>query len=234
MRHFRNDQGIALVTALMMTLISMVIVMAVLYLVTAGTRVSASHKRYMTALEATYGGAEFVSKDLIPQLFAKGASPFVVTLQGAYAGISLQFPNADVAAKEACLRDKLNKGTSNWGNCSAASKSLDPGVEPDVKFTLAGLAMQPGFAVFAKIVDSIPGNTDTSGAGAKDPSGDGGTMINGGVVWGSMTSKGDSGGSSAAGVFTPMSIPFIYRIEMIGQKETRPVERPNISVIYAY
>jgi len=46
MNRLNNNKGVALVTALMLTLISLTIVMALMYMITQGTTVSASYKRY--------------------------------------------------------------------------------------------------------------------------------------------------------------------------------------------
>jgi len=45
MNRLNNNKGVALVTALMLTLISLTIVMALMYMITQGTTVSASNKK---------------------------------------------------------------------------------------------------------------------------------------------------------------------------------------------
>ena len=37
---------------------------ALLYMMTTGTKISGAQKRYLTALDASYGGAEIVAKDI--------------------------------------------------------------------------------------------------------------------------------------------------------------------------
>jgi hypothetical protein len=51
-----DQKGAALVTALMLTLLALVISTTLLYVVMAGSRLSGSHKRYRTALAAAKGG----------------------------------------------------------------------------------------------------------------------------------------------------------------------------------
>src|SRR6185369_11411972 len=63
----KNNKGIALVTSLMFTMISLVICMALLHMIISGAQTSGAYKRYRTALDASYGGSEIVARDLIGQ-----------------------------------------------------------------------------------------------------------------------------------------------------------------------
>ena len=54
MKSLQNERGIALITSLLLTLISLAIVLAVLYLITQGIQVSGSSKRYTNAREASF------------------------------------------------------------------------------------------------------------------------------------------------------------------------------------
>ncbi|MCL2791061.1 MAG: hypothetical protein FWD79_10515 [Desulfobulbus sp.] len=60
-----NEDGIALVTALMLGLFGMLLVAALLLMVRTGTWMSGSQKRYQTALAAAYGGNDFFVKEVI-------------------------------------------------------------------------------------------------------------------------------------------------------------------------
>jgi hypothetical protein len=184
----------------MLTLISLAIVMALLYMITWQTRLSAAHKRYRTAIEASQGGAEIFAKQVIPQVFANLTT----------AGLSLGMPV--VAGSSPCLVAKINTPTAQWGTkCGADAYPYDATVKPDLKFTLQGA--QTTFNVFAKIVDTIPGNSDLSGYELLD-SGAGVAGISSGVA--------------------PKHLPAMYRIEVQGQKEINPLEKAQLSVLYAY
>lgn len=206
MRFLRNEKGIALVTSLLLTLISLAIVMAVIYLVTQGVQVSASHKRYKNYLEASYGGVETFTKIIIPAAFQStaGAPDLTALLIGSLSGSAFSNYN--------CFQDKLNKERTDWGSCSANALTLDPSNTPDITFTLQGPPLQPNYTVFAKIVDTNPGNSDTSGEDLEAGSG---------VAY------------TGSGV-SPMHIPATYRIEVQGQKQTNTRERARLTVLYAY
>ena len=115
MNKLRNERGIALVTSLMLTLISLVIVMTLMYFVTLGTQVSASAKRYKNTREAAYGGVSLTVNEFIPRLnnaifgnYSSGSGSGVQALLTDYATdskISLNLPNL------ACLKQKLESPT---------------------------------------------------------------------------------------------------------------------------
>lgn len=212
MKILRNERGIALVTSLMLSFLALVIILALLYIVSQGTKLSASSKRYKSALEASYGGAEVFTKDIIP-LLMKGTTDGT-SLSSVLAG------NAPVFGNTTCLNGvngaggKLNSIPSKWGAyCTGNMKSVAPNVSPDTTFTLRGQPGQPDFKVYAKIVDTQPGNSDVSGTESLDSGA--------GVAYG------------AAGV-SPKHMPATYRIEVRGERATNPLEKANLSVLYAY
>src|SRR5690349_18078732 len=118
----RNQEGAALVTALMLTMLSLVIAMALLSTVISGIGVSASQKRYRSALSAAQGGVELLGRELIPRLFEAGATK--EKIKGDFSLINLQLPQYD------CLRQKLNSPSANWSACSDLQASSDPGRAP--------------------------------------------------------------------------------------------------------
>ena len=69
MRFLQNEKGVALVTSIMFTALSLVICMSLLYIITSGIQATGTLKRYRTALEATYGGTELMLKDIINASF---------------------------------------------------------------------------------------------------------------------------------------------------------------------
>lgn len=204
MRRFSSDKkGIALVTALMMTLISLLIIMSVMMLITASISRTGAQKRYRTATEAAYGGTEIVMKDMLPFLLKNfEATNLGDALTGQYGGISL------VVSSNDCLKDKMTKETSLWG--SACSQTVSAKVAPDFSFTLSAATGQP-FTVYTKIIDTIGGNTDTSGL-----------QLEG------------AGVAESLAVLTPMHLPYVYRVEVQGERSQNPTEQANLSVLYAY
>ncbi|GFE58275.1 type IV pilus minor pilin PilX [Geobacter sp. AOG1] len=140
-------------TALMFTLISLGIIMALLQMVLMGTKMSASQKTYRNSLEASYGGVELVAKEIIPQLFGNysNGSRALNSTFGSSSQISLSL--------SASLKDKLAKDTNNWP--STANKIPDAKISPDMTFKLAGT--NGNFMVYNKVVDTVTGNSDVSG-----------------------------------------------------------------------
>jgi hypothetical protein len=201
MNLINNQRGIALVTALMFTLISLAIIMGLLYFLTQGIQSSASHKRYKTALEASYGGAEIILKEVIPQIFQGETATNINTL---FSGISMQ------ADSSACLQLKLTTPTSQWP--SSCSQALNPKSSPDLSFSLqAQGATSTPFTVYSKIVDTVTGNTDTSGL-----------QLEG------------AGVAEAGSTITPQHFPYFYRVEVQAEKSTRATEHANLDIQYAY
>jgi hypothetical protein len=204
MKYLRNEKGIALITSLLLTLISLAIIMAVMYFITQGIQVSASHKRYRSYLEASYGGVETMTKIVIPAAFQDTANPPANLLLG-----------SAFSSYGGCFQTKLNNPRSSWAGmgCGASALTLDPSSTPDVTFTLQGPPLQPNFTVFAKIVDTTIGNSDTSGQ--------------------ELLESGAGVAYTGQGV-SPMHTPATYRIEVQGQRQTNTRERARLTVLYAY
>jgi hypothetical protein len=203
-----NEKGVALVTALMLTLISLGIIMALLYFVTQGVELSAASKKYRTALEASHGGVDVMAAEVVPKLFSAGMTEAI--LETDLGGITLTTDNY------ACLQQKAHGGPETWTSCVTTSL-LDPKINPDVVFLLQGVPSQGDFKVYGKIVDTISGNT--SGGGSESGLASGAAVV---------------GSNLGANTVTPMHIPFIFRIELQGERKDNPDERAQLSVLYAY
>jgi hypothetical protein len=215
MNIINNEKGIALVTALMLTLISLAVVTTLMYFVTAGIKVSAANKRYKNVVESAYGGVSLAVNEFIPSLNNAIFGEYntdVATLLAKYGtgSIDLALPSG------ACLRQKLDNASADWGTCS---KSLDPKDNPDMTFVLksnlTGHTSDAGFRVYTKIVDTpVKGNTDK----ADNPN----------------LSKGENITESAEIEGTGVTIPTTYRVEVRAERETNAKEKANISVLYAF
>ncbi|MHB8120885.1 MAG: hypothetical protein ACYDG4_01920 [Desulfuromonadaceae bacterium] len=199
-----NKNGIALVTALVMTLISLTIVMAVMYMITQNITRTGGIKRYRTALEASYGGSDMIIKEIVPELLKNFANvDFISDLEAEFTGIGLS-----VDTTNACLQDKLTKRTTDWD--VACSQTFDLKANRDFSFQLQATGSQP-YSVYTKIIDTVGGNTDTSGL-----------QLEGAGVAESTT------------VLTPQHHPYVYRVEIQGERSQNAVERANLTVLYAY
>ena len=204
MKYLYNNKGIALVTSLMLTLISLTIVMALLYMVTQSTKISGASKRYKTALEASYGGSELYTKDILPYLMQNyGSSTLAASAASTFSAVSLQ-----IVATQDCLQSKMTMPSSKWPTgCSNSSSAKQ---SPDMRFNLLSATATP-YTIYSKIVETMLGNTDISGL----------QLEGAGVAEGS------------AGI-TPQHFPYLYRLELQGEQSTASTAQANIEVLYAY
>lgn len=202
-----NEDGIALVTALMFTLICLVMVAGLMQMLLLETKLSGSQKAYKNSLEASYGGVQLVTREFIPKLFTNYSSG-IGPLLTAYAGNGVG--KIGLVVDDAALRTKLVTPTAAWG---ALSKSLDPKESPDLQFVLRGSDSATNYKVYAKIVDTVPGNSDTTGVDFLD-SGVGVAGLGSGI--------------------SPKHNPALYTLEIRGERATNAKEKALLSVLYAY
>lgn len=210
MKLISDDKGIALVTALMLTLITLVISMVTLYLVLQNVKGVGSYRQYKNSLDAAVGGVDIVAAEAIPnihELVTNGLTG--VTLLTALSASMPSMNFESVGVSDACLSEKLRNAT--WANCPANSLTSDAKTSPDLVFTLQsqfpGFTAPAGYRVYTKIVSTIRGSS------GRDP------------LDGFSTTEAPSGDVGA---------PYIYRIEVTSEKISNPRERANLSVLYAY
>lgn len=216
MKFIRNEQGIALVTSLLLTMITLVISLTMLYMVLQNTITSGAQKRYKNALDSAVGGVEIMTMDALPYLVrfateAPGILPadyFTTNLAS-----SMNLANVLVGVTDACMQAKLT--SRSWGTaCDAASSSTKATELPDLTFTLqsqitTGFSAPSGFRVYTKIVSTTPGSSDMSGRNLE--------------------------GQSTTGQ-PPQDVgsPYFYRIEVTSERVSNAKERANLSILYAY
>jgi hypothetical protein len=226
MKQIRNERGIALAMILVLAAISLAIMTALIYMITAGTQVSGMQKRYRTALDAGVGSA-----DLAYQFIAtRGDNTVVnalnaqlsiinpaVTTSGSCTGTSsLGTPFTGLAAKLNAPTFKPD-GTPNWSSACAGGSVIDsvmiiPGTSTSYDFQYdLGSSPYPVYRVYTKIVDTIEGNSG----------GDEG-LLGKGVV------------TSGTGEMQVMSRPYLYSLEVNAENLSSPSERAKLSVLYQY
>ncbi|MFI5294084.1 MAG: hypothetical protein ACHQ0Y_03570 [Thermodesulfovibrionales bacterium] len=206
MKLIRNEKGIALVMVLIFSLIGLAIVSAMLFMLTQGTRISGSLKIYKSGDEAGLGG----TLTLAEMIKNKGLAPALTT---------------QPFGLDACLQQKLSTSrgagttlaTTLWTICKAdpTRLSLDPTVSPDMTVDFPG---PPGitFRAYTKIVDTVKGNTDTSG------------IVTSGQLGGTGVVEAAGGQSFAA------ANPYLYKLEIQTQNLTNPTEKSRYSALYAH
>lgn len=215
MTTLHNNKGIALITALLFTLISLGIIMGLLSIVTQGTRVSGASKSYKTAIEAGYGAVDVISRDILPAIFM---GSFDSTYKADLAtAISLSFPS------EACFNQKVASSTFLWAACSGQPTSLVSTQSPDMTFNLKSTRDPVGFKVYAKITDTRCGGDTAAGQPCSNSDNSGVDYLDAG-----------SGVTSSSGAVTPQHRPAYFRIEVQSERAANPKERAQLSVLYAY
>lgn len=215
MRYLKNENGIAMITALMFTMIALAMTMGLLYMVLVKTRMSGAEKRYRSSYEASYAAAtKIYPKDILPTLIKNfdnysSAATATGALETSFGNVGL-----DVETSADCLKQKVTSDIASWTNCSAAQKTKDPALSPDLIFNLRSdnSTTRPGFRIYAKIVDNIPGMSDSSGLDLDSGSG---------VV------------SFDANPFVPQQ-PSLYTFQIQGEREEASREKAILEVLYAY
>jgi hypothetical protein len=190
-------------------------------MLTQGIKTSTSTKHYANALEATYGGVDFFTKDALPQMLTLAATAFnSATITNQYTALGMTIPTTTT---NACMQDKLTKPFANWGNCGTNNKKSDISqlkVTADMTFTFPGTAGSSAYTVYSKIIDTAIGNTDTSQYAS------GGLLIGAGV--------GRSGTSVGGGNTAATKIPYLFTIEVQGEAALNPQEKTRVTLLYAY
>ncbi|MDD2542228.1 MAG: hypothetical protein PHH28_14480 [Desulfuromonadaceae bacterium] len=215
MKLLSNQKGIALITSLMLTLITLTIVMYLLYMITAGTKMSGANKRYKTVLEASYGSTDLVLKEMIPIMFSGLTTPGATLSASGFSSLLNLSHSSD-----ACLNQKLTLPSSKWD--AACSSSPDATVGADITLRLNSTSSDQ-FTIYTKIVETIcsdPRPYPEGSCTGSDLSGieglDAGASVSGGIM----------------GVVV-QHLPATYRIEVQGERGNTQ-ERAKLSILYAY
>jgi hypothetical protein len=183
-------------------------------MITSSTQISGMQKKFKTALDAGFGGADityqFISlrgvdgdnealKDILSSLNPNITTPNSCTGTD-ISGVTYQG-----------LAAKLMTPTSTWSEGCDSSMSIIPGTATsyDMRYELTG--SPTNYTVYAKIVDTVEGNSPADvGLGGE------------GVV------------TAGTGVVTVMKMPYLYTIEMDAEAVTNPSERAKLSILYQY
>lgn len=231
MKILHNEKGIALITSLMFTVLSLVMTMALLYMVTASIRTSGAIKRFKTSTEAVYGGLDIMVKDLITANF--GYKDYLSTHTTAtysdYMKVnymaSLNAPNISE-----CLQAKLTTPKRLWPASCIVDVSSDAKKAFDVSFNLNAASGSP-YVVYSKIVDTMDRTflvyTGASGAGGIKK------IVKAGNSDASATTLEGGSTTEGAGVSVP-HYPYMYRLEIQAERKQNPLEKAKITVQYAY
>ncbi len=171
-----DQKGIALITVLIVAAIVMALSGLAYQFLIKGTIMSGVNLRYKEADSSLVAGAQY-TKWTIDQYRATDSVP-AVQFGASYNSNS-------------CLAAKLNNTANNWGNCPTIA---NPITNYDIKLKLGS------YTVYAQIVETLLGNTKSSGSQKHNNTG--------------SVSKNKTG----TNVIIPPTSPFLYRIELIAVK----------------
>jgi hypothetical protein len=226
MKYLRNEKGVALITAIMFTALSLVLCMSLLYMVTSGIQSSGALKRYRTALDATYGGTEIMVKDIINASFGfkdyLSVHPTATFPDYLKSTMGVLSSNAYVSP---CMYERMTLPRSQWST-SCANVTISPKNNPDVTFELNASSGSP-YIVYTKIVDTMERKFLVLGSSGAE------TVVMAGNSDTSTISL-EGGSTTEGGQVTVPHYPYVYRVEIQGEKKQNPLEKANVSVMYAY
>jgi hypothetical protein len=200
---------------LILAVISLAMMAALVLMITSSTQVSGVMKRYKSSTEAGKGGAAVMF-----QAIAAGGDPGYIT--GSLGGsipaqaTNVTFTYNGASMTMSCFNAKLSYPRSNWQGACNTSINIDPNTTSsyDVKFQLGTV---PAYNVYAKIVDTVQGNSMKT--------------VGGVALWtkGVVTASGGGGGEIQA-----VPKPYLYTLEVQATNSNAPAEKTNYSILYEY
>lgn len=205
MRCFFRKKGAALITVVALVVVTSLVVATVYYFIRRGIEVTGLQKKYQTAREASLGGLDVFTKEVLPiAIGGTGLSTVVANFN------DITSAQVQQGATDICFGKKLHENTADWG--AGCSSSLDAKSNPDITFTLSGAAPTRAFEVYTKIIDTTKGNSNTSG----------------------IILEGQGTAESQSGLITAQHFPYTYRMEVQSERQNDATEKANFTVLYAY
>lgn len=198
------ESGVALVSALIVISVSAGIFAAIMYYAMTGSELSGLQRKYQSSKEASLGAIDILTKDILPRVVS--GTQLSVAVNGMVVPDILPTIQAN-ALRDACFRAKLTSVTSAWpgGTCDSGS---DARVNSDIVFNLKSTsASTRPFVVSMKIIDTVSGNSDTSGNVLE---------------------------VDESGLVKVQHFPFLYTIAADARPQNSTTERANIEILYAY
>lgn len=147
MKVLRSNEGIALLLALILGLVSVAFLTGIFLMISTGARISGIQRSYTAAVEAARGGAT-----LICGYLRRG----ITDSQIAEAGwLTVRDPD--------CLRAKKRKSTDNWIECQGGCETDDALLSIEECYDLY---MEAGpYQVYSKVIDTKEFTTATGDTG---------------------------------------------------------------------
>jgi len=225
-----SEKGFVLVLALILCAVTLAIVTALIYMITSGTQSSGLQKRYRTALEAGLAVSDVMTQVLAVHGDETAVASFVTSsldvsniihaqentaVLSTCSGTAYMFTSSTPTTISG-LAAKIMTSSTTWFPSTGCITSLATGSSSyDMKFQLGS---NPAWNVYAKIVDTVEGNTSGSNTGGHQ-------LVTTGVV----SAKGGSGEISS------VTLPYQYTVEVDAESADPGIkERAKLSVLYQY
>ena len=216
----RSERGVVLLMVLIVSAVALAIMAAMLYLVLTGAQTSGMQKRYRTALEAGVAGSDVLIQVMSLQgnVSSFGGLNAVSQVSGtACSGTSL-YTGMSYTGLTAKLMTSTTASGGWSSGCNATLKTDSSSY--DMKFTL-GTAPNPVYNIYAKVVDTVEGNTNSNSINAG-----GNILTTTGTVYGGM---------AGGGAVSVKTVPFLYTVEMdVENASTSLKERAKLQILYQY
>ena len=211
-----SERGAVLIVVVILSAIALAVATSLLYMITTGTKLSGMEQRYRTARDASYGAVEVLGQ-LIFSKQSNTSAAFLVSLNPAYPVESSGCGGTVGATSASGLAAKVLTPSTSWNASCNKSSVIDPAVSTtyDLSFEIG---TGPVYKVYAKIIDTMQGNTLGSYAGKEA----GGQLdTHAGVV-------------STQAELPVESIPYSYLMEIDTRNLSNASERSRLSVFYHY
>ena len=208
----RSERGVVLLVVIVLSAIVLAVMTSLIYMITVGTQVTGIEKRYRTAHDAAFGGWAAFGQLLATRGSSSDVSTFFSSLASAGLNPSITNDAACTGTTEAGLSKygieaKMMTRSTTW-SAACGTNITTTASSADLTMTLGS----PKFNVYAKIVNTFPGNTASSGAG----------LFGQGVVF------------NNSGVIAAYPMPYLYAIEVDAENTLNPAERARLSILYQY
>lgn len=220
MRILNNKKGVTLLVVLVLSAVALVISAGLLYMITAGTKMSGSTKRYRTACEAARAGVDVITQFVNTRGDASAASSLIA---GPFSTFNFVYADATGVRLNAKVANPSSSWIAGYDTLTRIDTTINtPNSTYDAQFDLG---TNPTYRVYAKITSTAQGNSSGSGS----------TLHSGGATDARAQGSKSSGGSSE---INEQSYPFLYSIEILAQKITAvgqdPGEKCKLGALYQY
>jgi len=218
-----NEDGIALVTALMLGFFGMLMVAALLFMVKSGTWMSGSQQRKQTIVAAAHGANNFFMQEVIRRCLLDGAT---LSALGGYPRLRLGVVIPADKDQTTVDEDFANKLTTTGGvdDIALTGASDWPG-DPDSRDIDIIFTTAQGIDIAARtgLVRTSKGNSQPGPGGGEGPDDDDLELPD------PVSGRGKGGGGGEVPHF-----PHLFQVSLDGQNVNNRIEQVRFSSMYVF